>query len=227
MAAGIALASWHRHGIVDRLQRGDRPGLDEVRGADVLVNGMSGLFGLLSIAILVTLIVFLWRASANTKLWQGANPRFRVGWTIGAWFIPFANLVLPAMVVQDIWHRSPTLDPNGHRHQEPSTLIGWWWVTWIASYLLRTVGGTPGDSSDTLTELSSGDTLRAIGAVLTIAAAVLLITVVRRLAAPAGAAGAHDPVRPGDGAAAVGPGLLAEPRLTARRRGPQPRAPSI
>jgi hypothetical protein len=181
VAAGIALASWHRRGIVDRVQRGDGPGLDEVRGADFLVNGMSGLFGLLSLATFVILIVFLWRASSNTKLWQGGNPRFRVGWTIGAWFVPFANLVLPAMVVQDIWHRSPALDVNGHRHQEPSTFIGWWWVTWIASYLLRSVGGTPGDASDTVTELSSGDAMRAIGAVLAIAAAVLLIAIVRRL----------------------------------------------
>jgi hypothetical protein len=181
VALGIALASWRRHGVLDQVQRGDSPSRETLRGADFLVNGMSGLFGLLSLAILVTLIVFLWRAAANTRLWQGGNPRFRVGWTIAAWFIPIANLVLPAMVVQDIWDRSPNLDSMGHRHREPSTVIGWWWVTWIASYLLRSLGGTPGDSSDTVTELSSGDMLRAIGAVLAIVAAGLLIVVVRRL----------------------------------------------
>jgi hypothetical protein len=182
VGVGVALASWHRRGLMERLQDGDRPGLSQLQHADDYVGVSTGLWALLSLAIFVVLIVFLWRASKNTELWRREKARYGPGWAIGSWFIPFANLVLPAMVVQSIWKRSPTIDPYGYRHDEPAALVGWWWITWIVGSLLVRAGPAAG-TDPTASEVSSGDMLRTVGVLCAIGAALLLIAVVRRLAA--------------------------------------------
>jgi hypothetical protein len=184
IAVGVAtaLASWHRHGLMERIQNGDRPGLAQLRHADDYVGVTVGLWGLLSLAILVVLIVFLWRAAKNTELWRREKARYGPGWAIGSWFIPLANLVLPAMVVQSIWKRSPTIDPYGYRHDEPAGLVGWWWIAWVVGSLLFRFGPASG-TDPTASEVSSGDAFRTVGVVCAIGAALLLIAVVRRLAA--------------------------------------------
>jgi hypothetical protein len=177
------VASVYRRGLLDRVREGNPPTFDEMQNADNFVGATAALWSLVSIAILVVLIVFLWRAAKNTELWQRDRAKWRPGWAIGAWFIPFANLVLPAMVVQDVWRRSPEIDPWGYRHAGSSPLVGWWWATWIVSSLfVRLAAGWGGDPA-TAAELSTADTIRTIGLVASIAAAVFLVGVVRRLAA--------------------------------------------
>jgi hypothetical protein len=182
VGVGTALASWHRRGLMERIEDGDRPGFAQLRHADDYVRVAAGLWGLLSLAIFVVLIVFLWRAAKNTELWRREKARYGPGWAIGSWFIPFANLVLPAMVVQSIWKRSPTIDPYGYRHDEPAGLVGWWWITWIVGSLLVRFGPAS-EANATAAEVSSGDTLRTVGVLFATGAALLLIAVVRRLAA--------------------------------------------
>jgi hypothetical protein len=127
VSAVAGVASVYRKGLLDRVQDGNPPSFDEMRNADNFVGATAALWGLLSIAIFVVLIVFLWRAAKNTELWQRDRAKWRPGWTIGAWFIPFANLVLPAMVVQDVWKRSPEIDSWGYRHAGSSALSWWAW----------------------------------------------------------------------------------------------------
>jgi len=183
LSAVSGIASVHRHGLLDRVQRGDPPLVHEMQAADDSVAATAGLWGLVALGILVVLIVFLWRAAKNTELWQREKAKYGPGWTIGAWFIPIANLVLPAMVVQGIWKRSPSIDPYGYRHEESSARVGWWWITWIVSSIFVRLAGTWGSTRPTAQELSTGDSLRTVGVLCAIAAAVLLIGVVRRLAA--------------------------------------------
>jgi hypothetical protein len=55
---------------------------------------------------------------------------FTPGWSIGWFFIPFANLVQPYKVMKEIWQVS--LDPADWRNQRGSALIGLWWGLWLA-----------------------------------------------------------------------------------------------
>ncbi|WP_404814244.1 DUF4328 domain-containing protein [Kitasatospora fiedleri] len=61
------------------------------------------------------------------------------GWTIGAWFIPFANLYLPWRVTADIWNASgpPTgtvcRSPSAPAWSTPGGPPGWSACSWAAS----------------------------------------------------------------------------------------------
>ena len=55
------------------------------------------------------------------------------GWAIGAWFVPFLNLVRPIQIVNDIWRGSqPYLDDRfGWRGRPVPRVFAFWWAAWL------------------------------------------------------------------------------------------------
>jgi hypothetical protein len=60
----------------------------------------------LTIAAFVVEVIWLFRARRNVDAFPDASPRWNVGWTIGAWFVPIASVVLPALVIADVVRNS-------------------------------------------------------------------------------------------------------------------------
>ena len=134
-----------------------------------------------SLAIIVLLIIWMWRVAKNAELSGRDHPRFSPGWTIGGWFIPFANLVIPLLVMQDLWRASDPTVPRGDRdwrRAKGSALVGVWWAAHVVA-ALRFATGSDSRSRSDLEHLRRADHLAAFGSLAAIAAAVLLIFVVR------------------------------------------------
>ena len=182
VALGIACAGAliNRISVAGDLLHGDFLGfLERVRSADNAVGAAYSCFVLVGLAIAVLLIIWMWRVAKNAELTGCTQPRFSPGWTIGGWFIPLANLVIPVLIVQDLWRASEPGAPQGDptwRRRSGSALVGWWWATHVASYLLVLRG-----SGSNLEELRTADTVACLGAVTATAAAILLVQVVRRI----------------------------------------------
>jgi hypothetical protein len=166
-----ALILFHRLDLVARYLHGDLSLIKDLHDADDAVSGASTVAGLLQLAVLVLVIVFLYRASTNTRLWSTTPERWSPGWAIGCWFIPLANFVIPFLVVRDIWRRSVP--------DRSLALVWWWWVLFVAGVLVRFVD--PGDS--TLHDIRVRDGCDIAGGFLLAAAAVVLIVLLRRLSA--------------------------------------------
>lgn len=70
--------------------------------ADDRLASMEGFSFIAQIGAIVLLIVWMWRAyGAGDRLGPG-DRKLSKGWTIASWLIPFANLVMPRMVLSDI-----------------------------------------------------------------------------------------------------------------------------
>lgn len=161
----------------DLVQRG--------QDADDLVSVASGLGGLCSLTILVLLIIWMWRVAKNALDAGRTDPRFAPGWTIGGWFIPVANLVIPGLILQDLWRSSdPSIergDPTWRLRAKGSALVGWWWAMWILGVLTTVRITGDGNDRDYFERLRVWDSVSAGGQLVRIAAAVLLLLVVRRI----------------------------------------------
>jgi hypothetical protein len=181
-ALATAGAFFHRRQLLEGVRGGDRLQVDDVHRADDLVTAALGVGFAIALAILVVLIVFLFRAAKNTQLWDRSKPRWAPGWTIGGWFIPVASIVIPALVVRDIWSRTPQRDIDGTERTVSGRIVGWWWVTWIAGGVLMRAGAVVAGDSPTVAELSNADLVRVAAAMVYAIAALLLVTVVRQLA---------------------------------------------
>src|SRR5262249_51887134 len=61
----------------------------------------------------------------------------------GAWgyyFIPFANLALPAKAVKEIW-QGTFAELEGEPPREPRGAIGWWWSCWLLANFTENIAG--------------------------------------------------------------------------------------
>jgi protein-S-isoprenylcysteine O-methyltransferase Ste14 len=88
-----------------------------------LRSSLVQVLALISSASVIVMIVWLWRARKNVDAMVGTAPRWTAGWTIGAWFIPVANLVLIPLVIVDV-ARNSLDEARGRR----ATAVVWAWA---------------------------------------------------------------------------------------------------
>jgi hypothetical protein len=144
----------------------------DYRHADDAVGSAAGWMFVIAVAIAVLCMIYLFRASQNTERWATTRPTWAPGWTIGAWFIPLANLVLPLLVVREIWLRSTRALGGAGR-------VFAWWFTFVAGAALIILDTDPSSFDDVRVE----EYLNLAGAVLLLVAALLFVWMVRDLTA--------------------------------------------
>lgn len=159
--------------------------IDRVHDAVDLVTAAAITCALVALVIAVLFIVWMWRAAKNNEALGRDNPRLGSGWAIGGWFIPLANLVIPVLVLQDLWRGSAAQIPRGDmrwRITDRSALVGWWWAALVVS-IPRLSSGGDGTSTSELDDLRTHAAIVLVCMLAGLAAAGLAILVVRRLAA--------------------------------------------
>ncbi len=161
---------------------------DLARRDEAAANNVQSIAITMVVLLLVTLILFIiwmWRAAKNNEALGRTHPRFGPGWSIGGWFIPFANLVIPVLIMQDLWRGSDPSIPRGDTRWkivDRSALVGWWWGLLVGSRIaVGFFNGVSNDERFTISELRSDVSLSIVSAALSIVAAVLAILVVRSI----------------------------------------------
>ena len=87
------------------------------------------------------------RAYLNLPALGARRLRFRPWWAVGAWLVPVFSLFRPKQVLNDVWRasdpeRAPILPPDQAdtwRKRPVAELLGWWWLAFLASVLVRSV----------------------------------------------------------------------------------------
>ena len=158
-----------------------------VNDANAFPAAMIILSGFVALAIFVLLIIWLYRAAKNNEALGRQNPRLGPGWAIGGWFIPVANLVIPFIIMDDVWRGAdPSIARGDPAWRRTSTLgaIWAWLVTAVIFTIPSFIASSSGDvRADEPDKVRRDDILRIIGAFGAILAAVFAIVVTRRIAA--------------------------------------------
>jgi hypothetical protein len=171
-----------RIAVVGRILDGDVVTIAEVNDADDGVSGGAVFVAMAAIALLVVLIVWLWRAYSNVEAFGVGPRRYGRGWAIGAWFVPIANLFIPKQILNDSWRAADEQAPNNPRWAKlpVAGVITAWWVTFLVSTLgLRAAVATTGDES--LESLRNSDWVAIAACLIAIASCVLGIIAVRSI----------------------------------------------
>lgn len=171
--------------LMDRLIDGENVPEDELRERD----DRQSLVGLLQLAVLVVSVFFFIRwfhaSYSNLPLLGQPNLRYRTGWAIGAWFVPFLNLWRPKSIANDIWRGSAPDAPEYAREDwgdAPVTpLLHVWWAAWILTSIVAQVAGRAWWRGDTPEDLKNAAQLDMASSFVNVVAAVLAIAVIRAL----------------------------------------------
>jgi hypothetical protein len=156
------------------------------RGSDVAqtLDLLDAAYGLAALLVLPTAFAFLaWlsRSVDNAPPLGAGTPETSPAASIGWWFVPFANLVMPYRIVRDLLDRLavPWLQPG-------RVAVLSWWLLFIIGYLLRsTATAATRLQTRTLDELvdrtTAAGVLAALGSVLLVSSAVEGIRIVREI----------------------------------------------
>ena len=91
--------------------------------------GLAIVYLLAAVVFFVFFFMWLYRAVKNVRITSG-DSRSGPGMSVGWWFIPFANLVMPYSVLKDLWERA--------RVDSSVPWVGSFWLIWIFSGLVGT-----------------------------------------------------------------------------------------
>ena len=181
-------------GLLDRLIAGEQVSDSQIDASDTRQSAI----GLIQTALLIAVAVFFIRwlrlAYRNADVVAPDVRRYKHGWAIGAWFVPFLNLWRPKQIVNDVWRAG---EASGAPHAAP--LPAWlniWWVAWLITNVLAQVAGRLALRQDTNEELRTVDYWYIASDATDAVAAALAIVVVRRISARLEERGAAAPPPP-------------------------------
>ena len=193
-AAAIAqlVANQALIGVLNGLIGGPPPTLGHVESVVSAVQTTRGIYVALWLVVVVLFLIWFYRAYRNLIRTGISDVRYAPGWAVGAWFIPIFNLFRPKQVANDIWKGSAAAATVGIGRRDEirlPALLNWWWALWLGGSLLISAGSQAISNANahkiyTASSLHgerTGAWIEQGGLVVQIAAAVLLIILIRQI----------------------------------------------
>lgn len=175
-----ALALLNRIRLVGRARDGQFVTLADIEQADTLVVASVVVWFALFALTGIVWCVWQHRAQRNAIELAYGKLEFTPGWSVGWWFVPFANLVKPFQTVRELWKASH----GGYNGRVVATwsVIGWWWGLWLGASVLERFIARAG-SVNSPSDLIRHDTWEIVANGVTVVAAILAIMIVRSVVA--------------------------------------------
>lgn len=114
--------------------------------------------------------MWIYRAAANAQAIAPAEGRITPGWSIGWFFVPFANLVMPFRAMRQTWnglHGNPSLTDG---------MPGWtliWWLAWLLSNSLATGSMRINMNADSIADFRLSTQIDVASSIIAIGTALL------------------------------------------------------
>lgn len=87
----------------------------------------------ISIFIVSAILIMRWiyNANRNVRALGATGMAITPGWSVGWYFVPFANLVMPYRAMSELWRASAS--PSRWNKEEAPPLLPWWWFSLLVS----------------------------------------------------------------------------------------------
>ncbi len=137
--------------------------------------------GLLRILSIVFFLIWEYRSFNNLSALKARNLEFSPGWSVGWWFIPFANLVKPFQAIRELWNESdPDFDEEAVFHYAGGgtpEVVGFWWATFLISGIINNISNKMTDSAGNISDYFP--VVMIVAGIFQMAAAILIIYIVK------------------------------------------------
>ena len=158
----------------------------EATSNDVRQGAIGGIQLLLFIATAVAWLVWFSTAYKNLPSLGARRLRFKPGWAIGAWFVPFLNLIRPKAMTDDTWRASdpqaPAVQDQPLQGRRVSPVLHLWWGLFLVSGAFgQFIGRWSLVEEQTLVQLRSLNIMTTFADLLDIPVAILAMLVVRQI----------------------------------------------
>lgn len=127
----------------------------------------------------IVLLMWIYRASFNARQLGAEDMQFSPGWAVGWYFIPFLNLWKPYQAMKEIWQASA--NPANWRAESIPSLLGWWWLFWVASNLVANASFRMSLRAKEMDALLAANVVTLVSDVLEIPLCLIVLALVGRI----------------------------------------------
>lgn len=126
--------------------------LDEVYDRLLVQLALVGLPQLIvMLASFVLIGMWIYRVAWNARVFAGArNLDFTPGWSVGWYFVPFANLWKPYQAMKEVWRASA--NPSQMDRASVSWWLPLWWLLWLVNGAVGNYAGRTAWRAETISE---------------------------------------------------------------------------
>jgi len=126
--------------------------LDDIYDQMLIQLGLVGLPQLIvAVASIVFIAMWIYRVAWNARVFAGArNMDFTPGWSVGWYFVPFANLWKPYQAMKEVWRASA--NPSQMDRTGVSWWLPLWWLLWLANNIVSNYASRASWRADTISE---------------------------------------------------------------------------
>jgi hypothetical protein len=162
------------------------PGAEDVGASEITYTGWLSIALLMFVITGVVVLVWTYKTSKMLDARGATQRRWRGGWTIWSWIIPFANFVIPKLVFNEIEKISQTQylgEPIGFswKQMTRTRLADVWWLLWVGGVLLSQMSAVVNLGGEDEGTLATSVTMTSVSYVFFAAAGVALALVLRRI----------------------------------------------
>jgi len=117
----------------------------DVTSAVDRLNAVAGIVGVLLLASAVVWLLWQSRSHSDLPILGSSGLGFTPGWTVGWWFIPFANVVQPYRAMSELWRASePAAGAVEWKALTSPPVMWFWWAGWLGASILSLVASSLG-----------------------------------------------------------------------------------
>lgn len=149
--------------------------------SDLMVEGTSGIRALIYLATCIPFGMWIYRANRNARALGAVGMKYSPAGSVGWYFVPFANLVVPFQAMREIWRASAN---PGNPEAAPGTpLLGWWWALWLGNGFSSWLGTVMVKNAHGVEMAQHASLVAASQNVLQIALNIVALLLLRRITA--------------------------------------------
>lgn len=174
------ISEFLRYRLLKSISEGANVTTGVAESSDLMQQVLAGIYMLAYFISIVTFLLWFRRGYFNLhERVEGIN--YTEGWAVGAWFIPFLNLLRPLQIMKEMYIESDALIPDENKNYQINnklSIVGWWWGFWIVNNVVSnlqlrlTMNATT--IEDHIFTTSLGMISSAIGIPLAILAAIVI-----------------------------------------------------
>ena len=182
MLASIAtiLSDFRQRGLL-HLAEANGMSVDEAWG-EFPLDALLVPLGLLAVGLFTIITIAMWihRMARNARALLGASRlEYTPGWTVGWYFIPFANLWKPYQAFKDVWIGSfEGKEPRGVANSGPLPL---WWTLWLAYSFVSNISARMSLRASTFDDEYLSLTFSTISEIINLPLCLVFLFIVNRL----------------------------------------------
>ncbi len=137
------------------------------------------------LACAVVFLMWFQRAYKNLHAAGYQELRFKPGWAIGGFFVPFLNLARPFQIMKEICSGSSFLAHDARQHAWKSISLGvhaaWWWALFLSDSAFGNASGRMMQKAEGIDKIITAEWVDFASSLYTIPAAIVTLLLVRRL----------------------------------------------